>query len=74
MIVGKLLELFEYLSDLEVDYALDEGVENFEPFGIHFLAEEILGIDFQGAKPNKESLKARGIVWDEYHGCHIYVI
>lgn len=74
MIVNKLLELFEYLSELEVDYALSASVDDFEPFAIWFAGEEILCIDFQSFEPNKESLKAYDIVWDEYHGCYIYVI
>lgn len=72
MQVHNLLELFMYLDELQTEYALSDLP--FEPFAIWFAAEEILCISFQNFEPNKDSLKANGIVWDEYQGCHIYVI
>lgn len=74
MIVHKLCELFEYLSDLEVDYALSTDVDEFEPFKIWTWGNNYICINFQGFKPDEESLKAYGIVKDEFLGTYVYII
>jgi hypothetical protein len=75
MIVSKLLNLFEYLSDLEVEYALNEEIENFEPFNLWTWGNNCICINFQNFEPpNEEELQKYGIVKDEFLGTYVYLI